>query len=143
MRKPCSVCGVKKSLGEFQKRARSADGRTAACRTCLQLRDAKRYPKERKYRLAQHRIYMQTADGKNSHARSAIEWRERNIVKRAAHILLGNALRDGKIEKGPCEVCGDRDVHGHHDDYTKPMKVRWLCPTHHRQHHKETAKART
>jgi len=32
----------------------------------------------------------------------------------------------------PCEVCGSEDVERHHQDYSKPMLVRWLCRPHHK-----------
>ncbi|UOF80573.1 putative hnhc nuclease [Caudoviricetes sp.] len=36
----------------------------------------------------------------------------------------------------PCEVCGtDNKVHRHHDDYSKPLQVRFLCPKHHKAIH--------
>ena len=64
------------------------------------------------------------------------KWRERNPEKWAASILFNHAIRDGKITKGPCEVCGVDKVHGHHDDYDKPLEVRWLCPAHHADQHR-------
>jgi hypothetical protein len=57
-------------------------------------------------------------------------WAERNPEKRAAHIAVGNAVRDGRLVKLPCEVCGAK-AQAHHDDYSKPLEVRWLCPPHH------------
>lgn len=53
-----------------------------------------------------------------------------------AHTAVGNALRDGKLERMPCEVCGTGDkVHAHHKDYAKPLEVVWLCARcHHRLH---------
>jgi hypothetical protein len=49
---------------------------------------------------------------------------------------VNNAIRDGKIIKGPCAICGaTKNVHGHHKDYTQPLKVVWLCAKcHHRMH---------
>ena len=36
----------------------------------------------------------------------------------------------------PCEECGSTGkVHRHHDDYSKPAEIRWLCPRHHAQYH--------
>lgn len=31
---------------------------------------------------------------------------------------------------------GRRLINAHHDDYSKPFNVRWLCPQHHREWHK-------
>lgn len=63
-------------------------------------------------------------------------WQEKNTIKRAAHIIVGNAIRDGKLIPQPCEICGKQKVDAHHDDYTKPLDVRWLCTKHHAEHHK-------
>lgn len=135
MVKECSVCADRKPSDQFQVRAASHDGLTAACKSCLKKRDAKRYKKEKPYRANQHRLYMETSAGKRAHSKAASRWRETNKTKRAAHVLLGNALRAGKIERRPCEMCGNRRAHAHHEDYAKPLEVTWLCARHHREVH--------
>lgn len=63
-------------------------------------------------------------------------------AKGAARRLLRSALEMGKMTRKSCEVCGSTPAHGHHDDYLKPLDVRWLCPIHHYHQHrtaKETA----
>jgi hypothetical protein len=60
---------------------------------------------------------------------------ERGTQKRLARVALGNAVQQGKIKRHPCEKCGAENVHGHHDDYSKPLVVRWLCPKHHAEEH--------
>lgn len=45
------------------------------------------------------------------------------------------AIASGRLVRLPCETCGATPAHGHHDDYSKPLDVRWLCPKHHREHH--------
>lgn len=45
------------------------------------------------------------------------------------------ALKVGRLVKQPCEICGCSEVEAHHDDYSKPLSVRWLCPKHHHEHH--------
>lgn len=71
---------------------------------------------------------------KSKYARQA-RWRSRNPLKVWAHSALQSALRRGLIERKPCEVCGDPNSEGHHDDYQKPMVVRWLCRRHHKAEH--------
>jgi hypothetical protein len=54
---------------------------------------------------------------------------------RARRILM-EAVKSGKMKRGTCETCGSsKDIHGHHDDYSKPLSVRWLCRKHHRELH--------
>lgn len=58
-----------------------------------------------------------------------------NILKKRAHIKVYEAIKIGKLFKKPCEKCGQKAV-AHHDDYSKPLVVRWLCQYHHYEHHK-------
>ena len=39
----------------------------------------------------------------------------------------GVYLRRGKLQREPCEKCGSESSQMHHDDYSKPLIVRWLC----------------
>src|SRR3990167_8357179 len=76
------------------------------------------------------------------------EWRrnfgyhnERNSDKRypekvRARCLLRYAVKIGVIKRGICEVCGKEKAQAHHDDYSKPLEVKWFCPLHHRQYDK-------
>lgn len=50
---------------------------------------------------------------------------------------LNHAINQGKISRRNCEVegCGDWGE-AHHDDYDKPLEVRFLCFEHHREWHK-------
>lgn len=54
-----------------------------------------------------------------------------------ARQTVRNALRRRIIEKLPCEICGAIESEAHHDDYLKPLDVRWLCRDHHVEHHNE------
>ena len=57
-------------------------------------------------------------------------------LQRKAHHAVQQEVRMGRMRRQPCEVCGcNKQIHAHHDDYTKPLEVRWLCVAHHRQHH--------
>ena len=64
------------------------------------------------------------------------EWRDKNPEKYKAHSMVNYHLRAGNLTKKACEICGSSDrIHGHHDDYNKPLDVRWLCPEHHAEFH--------
>ena len=47
-----------------------------------------------------------------------------------AHTAVNNAVRDGRLKKpNYCSRCGrgDKVIHAHHHDYSKPLDVEWLC----------------
>lgn len=56
-------------------------------------------------------------------------------LKHEARWQAQRAIVSGKLVRQPCEVCGAVKVHAHHDDYSKPLAIRWLCQKHHREHH--------
>lgn len=60
---------------------------------------------------------------------------EERAKRRKARSDLNHYLRDNHIERKPCEICGEK-AEAHHDDYGKPLEVRWLCFKHHREWHK-------
>jgi len=62
-------------------------------------------------------------------------YRIRHPEARKAELLVQKAIRSGKLKKQPCEICGERKVHAHHKDYSKPLEINWLCPIHHRMAH--------
>lgn len=56
--------------------------------------------------------------------------------QRRAHAAVFHAVKEGRLVRQPCEVCGSaRQVQAHHDDYSKPLDVHWFCQGHHKAHH--------
>lgn len=55
--------------------------------------------------------------------------------KKTATTAVNNALRDGRITKEPCMICGNYESQSHHEDYSKPLDVNWLCVRHHNDRH--------
>ncbi len=64
------------------------------------------------------------------------KWQLAHPERRTAHQRVNTAIRSGRLQKQPCEVCGTTEnIDGHHDRYDQPLVVRWLCRLHHAQHH--------
>ena len=60
------------------------------------------------------------------------EARRKAICRSYSKVLI----RRGKIRRQPCEVLGcTNKPQVHHDDYTNPRNVRWLCKEHHHDLH--------
>jgi len=60
---------------------------------------------------------------------------EERKLRARVRSITNHAIRDGKIKRKPCEVCANK-AEAHHPDYSKPLKVKWLCLKHHREEHK-------
>lgn len=154
--KECFKCGVLKELKEFYKHAQMADGHLNKCKECnkkdvkenrvLKIDYYTEYERNRAnlpHRIKARSDYAKTEGGKIAGIRGKKKWISDNLIKRAASTIVGNAVRDGKLFKPTnCESCGlnHRIIHGHHDDYSYPMTVRWLCPKCHNKWHKENGK---
>jgi hypothetical protein len=145
----CKACDVSKPLGEFY----ASNLRT--CKECVRQRvrrnraskvgyyrayDAKRFQADPRV-LERHKRYQATPGGKAAVRRIIQKYVEANPEKRAAHIKLGNAVRDGRVIKpAACQSCSQvpdarHKLHGHHEDYSKPLDVIWLCAACHRRLH--------
>lgn len=61
--------------------------------------------------------------------------RNRDALKKYARAKIRNLIFKGILIRQPCEKCSLPNAHAHHDDYSKPLEVRWLCPKHHREAH--------
>ena len=56
-------------------------------------------------------------------------------AKKKARNMVSIRLARGTMQRQPCEVCGAEPAEAHHDDYSKPLIIRWLCKPHHEDHH--------
>ena len=85
-------------------------------------------------RAAARAAYAKTAAGKAARMRASKSYNDQNKIRRAAHVAVGNAVRDGKLKPLPCFECGTK-AEAHHPDYSRPLDVVWLCPVHHKEVH--------
>jgi hypothetical protein len=135
--KTCRKCGEQKPLSEYYKHPTMADGHSSMCKSCRS-EYAIAYGKSKHGKAV---IKKANSDPKRRDAfkKNIERWRKNNPHKRRAHSKVSNSLRAGKIERpSECSSCGDTGkIHGHHDDYSKPLEVIWLCPSCHRERHRQ------
>ena len=112
----------------------------------------KDYATHRDHRLEWQRRYREEsrsaviASGKKSKAKRAEEIRQKKRSSRLlepqkhrAQDVSKKAIANGILVPGECEIATGclGAVQGHHDDYSKPLEVRWFCRRHHQQWHRK------
>lgn len=55
---------------------------------------------------------------------------EQQRLRDNARAYLRVYIQRGKVDKGPCEVCGNAEAQPHHVDYKQPLDVLWRCSEH-------------
>lgn len=126
--KTCSKCGVRKPVSKFYTRG-------SVCKECKKLAEKlrRRNPETReRMRIYEHERYKGQKRRQQA-LQYQVRGRLNNPGRAAAYSAIRTALLNGSLVKLPCEVCGDTNVQAHHDDYSKPLDVRWLCFKHHRE----------
>lgn len=145
--KTCFACKKVKPLNEFYRHPKMADGHFNKCKSCSKA-DAKKnradnidqyrqYERDRRAEKKQVEArYRKTPAGKAAHDRATARYSFNHKKQRVAHNAVSNALRDGRLTRMPCGVCGSELTEAHHPDYDKPLEVIWLCREHHMQIHR-------
>jgi hypothetical protein len=101
------------------------------CPRCNE-REARRRDKGH-YCLPCHSAWMR--EWRKTHPMSE-EQRRKDTARSYAH----QYLKRGKIQRQPCRICGAAKAEMHHDDYSKPLEIDWLCrPCHVALHNAEYA----
>lgn len=148
MEKACRSCGLTKEISEYYKHSQMKDGHLNKCKDCqkqstLNARLArpeyyKEYDKKRSmldHRVQARKEYRKTKNGKLVVAKAHKKQRDLHPNKAIARFAVSNALRDGKLFKTCCHICGCEKVEAHHADYDRFLEVVWLCNKHHREAH--------
>jgi transposase-like protein len=135
----CTICGVFKPFTEFRKKARGFNGHSAQCKPCSNAKLDVWRARTRERRLAYNREYYASEKG-----RAVVRnYQAKKPAKKVAQTAVNRAIAAGiMVRLDACEECGSRKrVEGHHDDYAKPLAVRWLCRLCHKAWHRKNGEA--
>lgn len=133
--KKCSKCHEVKSILLFSRQKKGLHGRASACKICRGKELVNNYWKNpQKHREYARKSYkLRYAKNSQPFKDYANKFRRENPEKVKAQLLVKSAIRNGTLKRLPCEKCGEVKTDAHHEDYTKPLEVRWLCKVHHIQ----------
>lgn len=143
--RPCYSCGE-----DFEISLPALKKRNFICAPCRKIQNKKNLDRRREnglkvsgtrmsreYHSAYDKEYKNRPEVRK---RKREQFRERmksesEQIKMKSRQITRNAIRRGELIKQPCEVCGAEKVDAHHDDYDKPLDIRWLCRIHHVEVH--------
>ena len=78
-----------------------------------------------------HAAYQRAS--RRPHGALSEDQRRRAVARSYANVYQSR----GKLTPQPCLVCGtDDEVEKHHEDYSRPLQVMWLCRKHHLMLHR-------
>jgi hypothetical protein len=134
-RKRCKVCDRVLPAAEFYRHPSNADGLFSSCKACHKEAVRRRKEADPAKRAAYEAARSRDPVRKAHNASYLKRARALHPLHHRARAAVAQALRTGKLAKGPCEVCGNPRVQAHHDSYEPEfwLCVRWLCFRHHRE----------
>ncbi len=112
MKRKCSKCLISKGFSEFPTNRSARHNIGYICKDC---------------RKIDYKNWRKSETGK--------AYFERNAEKMKARQKVRDEIKAGRIVKKPCEKCGNPKACGHHEDYSKPLEIIWLCDFHHKERH--------
>ena len=134
--KRCFKCQVTQPLSEFYAHPMMGDGLLGKCKACAK-RDVRANYRAKRQRYSEYERKRNRTPKRRAYKRKRERlYRDREPQKYKARQAVGNAIRDKRLFRRPCEKqpCNSK-AQAHHEDYSKPLEVIWLCFKHHRAEH--------
>ena len=146
--KKCFKCEEVKELKEFYKHSMMGDGHLNKCKECAKKDSDKNF--KRKMLDPNWQIKERERQRHKESNRRDLglvkKYKRETIpiqVRKEKYGEYLGAISNKKLTPQPCEVCGKVKVQGHHEDYSKPLDVVWLCLRHHQDRHIHLRNAKT
>lgn len=155
--KICVTCHKEKNISDFYNSKWTKDLHTAECKECSKkrakehrlkniekYREMDRNRSNKAERVERHKLYLKDLKENNPEKYRQVKylankkWREKNADKNSAHTKISYLRQTGRLIPEPCKICGsEENVEAHHEDYSKPLDILWLCSTCHHKIHVE------
>ena len=132
--KTCFKCHSLLPLSEFYAHPMMGDGHLGKCKECTKTDVRENSHKRRGQYSGYEQMRFKRPERKRQILESAKRRRKLHPEKTRAYNMVARAIRKGDLVVQPCDAPGcTAKTQGHHDDYSKPLEVRWLCFKHHRE----------
>jgi hypothetical protein len=135
--KRCTAC---KRTTPIKLMKNHGGGRPASiCKACSNAQRRPRYWADVERSRARGRTYARSARGRELNRQAVARWQAANALKVKAAARARLAIARGDIIKPEiCEVRGCTSVprDAHHQSYTRPLDVIFVCPSHHAAIHR-------
>jgi hypothetical protein len=137
--KECFKCHQNQPLSNFYAHPTTNDGRLGKCKDCTK-KDVQEHYQNNRVAIAEYdKQRNQRPERKRARVLSMRKRRLNSPLKHKAYYLVQRAIATGSLVPQPCIKCGAK-AEAHHEDYSKPLDVMWLCFKHHREHHGQTVR---
>jgi hypothetical protein len=135
MNKVCFKCHQEKDAEDFYRHPKMGDGHVSKCKECT-----KDDVSKNRHEMADYYRAYDVSRAILPHRKAMALTNSRRLNKEVpgymkSHNAVARAVKSGRLIRQACQMCSRIDVHAHHDDYSKPLEVLWLCPVHHKARH--------
>ncbi len=100
----------------------------------ISLQQGKWYLLNKEKAKKQSKLWADKNRGRSTFSKQ--KWKDEHPKARRAHVILNKAVKNGILFRpNNCPQCNrsNHTIHGHHEDYSKPLEVQWMCPQCHKE----------
>ncbi len=132
--KKCFKCNAMKDLSDFYPHKKMPDGHLNKCKECNR--------KDSALQLEKNKLSPEWVEKERERVRKK-QLGRKGHPKTLIYAEVKRKILSGELIRKPCEVCGKEKSQGHHEDYSKPLDLIWLCVRHHQDRHVHLRNAKT
>jgi len=134
----CTKCGSNlPNSGFYVQKVNGKKKLKSECKSCSGEMSATHFYKNNKKILKRQSLRVKTEKYRKMVCESARRYDNKHPSRYLAKLEVNKAIKRGDIRSLPCEKCGEEKTEAHHDDYSKPLNIRWLCRICHKKLHRK------